>query len=396
MRKLLEKYIDKIVRQGLAGTDKIIFFGLDAELVCNKAADRDTGELSRVFDLMNINSLLYAEPSEPYLSIIEALTDGVRDRLVPSDCETRTFFHDIPVIDELDADSISDALSRRKAAIIRSRKGIISYGTVGPEQAFVSFSSTCFSTYVKYFSDVLFHIDDCIRIKVPVNEKFLRHYQKIVDEALIAVKARDVITCRVPRSIGEVRDEMIRAGKILVEDGLIDSYFGNISYIYGEDIFISQTGSSMDELAGSIDVVPLDGSSSAGITASSELSAHKGIYENTGMRAILHGHPKFTVIMSMSCRNQECDLSTCYTTCLIPRNLGGFPVVSGDIGTGRTGLAATVPEAMRGHEGVIVFGHGIFATGENSFTRPLELIRKVEDECRRLYRLRISELMRLL
>ena len=65
---------------------------------------------------------------------------------------------------------------------------------------------------------------------------------------------------------------MVKTGKELVKQRLVDSYFGNISYVRGETIYISQTGSSMDELEDCIDAVPLDGSSSSGITASSELS----------------------------------------------------------------------------------------------------------------------------
>ena len=59
---------------------------------------------------------------------------------------------------------------------------------------------------------------------------------------------------------------------------MVDSYFGNISYRDGNTIYISQTGSSLDDLAGCIDPCPVDGSTCAAITASSEYSAHRDIY----------------------------------------------------------------------------------------------------------------------
>ena len=93
---------------------------------------------------------------------------------------------------------------------------------------------------------------------------------------------------------------MDEAGKATVAAGLVDSFFGNISFRKDSLIYISQTGSSLDELPGRIDCVPLDGSSTCEITSSSELWAHVKIYELTGDRVILHGHPRFSVIMSMA------------------------------------------------------------------------------------------------
>ncbi len=94
---------------------------------------------------------------------------------------------------------------------------------------------------------------------------------------------------------------MSQAGKQVVADRLVDSFFGNVSYCLNHILYISQTGAALDELDGCIDPVPLDGSTSAGITASSELSAHLEIIARTGCRAILHGHPRFSVILSMDC-----------------------------------------------------------------------------------------------
>jgi ribulose-5-phosphate 4-epimerase/fuculose-1-phosphate aldolase len=392
MKRLLDIYIKKMIDQGLAAGKGILFLGIDAELVSNRPAAPDYLELAKVFGLMNINSLLYAEPAEPYLSIIRFLSEKPEDRLTPSDCETRTFLHDIPVIPELSAAGIVKALSRRKAAIVRG-KGVISYGTVSPEQAFVSFSSVCFSTFIKFFTDVMFSVGDCRRKKASLDERVVMAYEKIINSLSNDCLPEESAGAVVPETDAEIYNTMIITGKRLVGERLVDSYFGNISYVHGNTIYISQTGSSMDNLETCIDAVPLDGSSSAGITASSELSAHIGIYNATGKRAIIHGHPKFTVIQSMSCREEDCDLSTCYKHCRKKRSFNGIPVVSGEIGTGPAGIARTVPEAIVGRDAVIVYGHGIFAAGAESFREAFEAIRAIEQNCREEYLRNTSHLL---
>jgi len=392
MKKLLDKYIKKIVQQGLAEENRLLFLGLDAELVSSRPSAADNSELARVFDMMNISSLLYAEPAEPYRSIISCLSGRSAGTLTPSDCETRTFLHDIPVIEELSAAEISQALSHRKAAIVRG-SSIVSYGTVSPEQAFVSFSSVCFSTFVKFFTDILFSLQDRKRNNIPCDEKLIRSYHEIIKKLPQVEMTENPLSSHLPEKEEDIYAGIAEAGRELVKNRLVDSYFGNISAVRGNTIYISQTGSSMDELDTCIDAVPLDGSSSAGITASSELSAHIGIYKATGKKAIIHGHPKFTVIQSMSCRQEGCDLSTCYRSCRVPRFIAGIPVVSGEIGTGPAGLANTVPEAMDGRHAVMVYGHGIFAVGDDAFREPFSVITSTEQKCREEYFLTVNQLL---
>jgi len=392
MRHLINTYVTKIVAQGLAEKENITLLGLDAEFTANRPLSGIDHELFRVFDRMNINTLLYAEPAEPYRSILQYLARQENSTLVPTDCETRTFLHDIPRIPSLSSAAISTALAYRKAAIVGDR-GIVSYGTVSPEQAFVSFSSVCFSTYVKFFTDVMFHLEDHAGGRTPQNTALLEAYHEIAEKIPSGRLGCEALPVSPPRNPAETYEQMVKTGNELVQQRLVDSYFGNISYVSGDTIYISQTGSSMDELVGCIDAVPLDGSSSSGITASSELSAHIGIYRKTGKRAIIHGHPKFTVIMSMSCRRQGCDISTCYRSCREHRSVGGIPIVSGEIGTGPSGLVRTVPMAMSGSGAVIVFGHGIFSTGEDSFRPAFELLQTVEEACRREYFKKIRALI---
>ena len=441
MKKLIAKYLRKLYSQKLVDKDDAVFIALDADLFSNKALKNEALELSRIFEVMNINSLLFAEPAEPYRSIISELTanghlnqiltkyyenvqsvslnsseGGLLNKIIPMDCETRTFFHDIPVVEDFTYAVIAGALSRRKSAIIKD-KGIITYGTVTPEQAYVSYSSVCFSAFVKYFFDALLYFEYCSVNKIPPDDNFLNSFKRVAryaendslnrfDIKNPAAKSIDnlktfckkgysfsPVIAKKPEDEYEVLRSLEETGKAVVGLRLVDSYFGNISYVFQENIFISQTGSSLDELEGCIDKVPLDGSSSVGITSSSELSTHRRIYFNTGHNAILHAHPRFSVIMSMNCPLNDCPHFTtrrmCHEDCKQKRYISGIPIVSGEVGTGRTGIVNTVPLAIKEAGGVIIYGHGVFTSGTDDFSIPLSLLLDIERMCQDEYFKRI-------
>ena len=400
MPRIINKYLDKLETYGLAKKEDAVFLAVDAELFSNRSMEGDVLVLKQVFDLMNISCILFAEPAEPYRSIIREIIRHDREcceskRIVPMDCETRTFFHDIPVIDYFDPEAVAAALSHRKAAIIKDL-GIITYGAFTPEQAYVSFSSTCFSTFVKYFYDSLIYFDSCVQKGTPVDRAYLKTFDDIVHRIETAGFSGSPVILRseLPTNDDEVFEIMAEAGRAIVSQRLVDSQFGNISYVYRDHIFISQTGSSLDELEGCIDMVPLDGSSSIGITASSELSAHKNIYLRNGCNAILHGHPKFSVIMSMYCKEEGCDRSQCHKTCKKKREIMLTPIVPGEIGTGPTGLMNTVPPVMSEGGGVIVYGHGVFAADRDTFQKPLDMLMQIEENSFREYFATVKNLLK--
>ena len=62
MEKLLGKYADKLVAQGLCDPGEPIFGGLDAELVWNRDDER-CAVLRDVVTGLNINSILFARPA---------------------------------------------------------------------------------------------------------------------------------------------------------------------------------------------------------------------------------------------------------------------------------------------------------------------------------------------
>ncbi len=363
MEELLRKYADKLVRHGLCDEGAPLLGGLDAQLTWNRR-DKLCGVLEDVVDGLNINSILFARPCEPYFSIMNYLCRGNNNVICPDDTETRTFLHDIPVCREFGASGMVDALRRRKSVVVPGH-GIVTFGVVSPEQAFVTYSSVCFSMFVKFFVDFLYCLNNG-----GVDDEQVR----VLRGAVACCKKRmeglsmPSLEKGVFKDRGEVIDAIVSAGKATVDYRLVDSFFGNVSYRLKDTVYISQTGSSLDELRGCIDPCPMDNSTCAGITASSELSAHKGVYSSGGNMAILHGHPQFCVIMSLFCEKYDCDVrGLCHVRCPHKRFIQDVAVVPGEVGCGVTGLCNTLVPAMRGNRGVIVYGHGLFTVGKVDF-----------------------------
>lgn len=372
MHDLISKYEDKLFRHGLVSKRPLIG-GLNDAVYWNRDdVSRDVFE--KVMVKLGVNSILFAKPAEPFNEIINIVCADA-DFIKPEDTETRTFLHEIPVLERIDENSLIYVLSGRKGAVIKNQ-GIVTFGSVSPEQAFVFFSSIIFSIFVKYFTDLLYSShNETLSVEKRKEAKILyEKYKSILPSGDMPVF--DYIGLEKPESI---IDAMTAAGRKTVEFKLVDSFFGNISFKSGKTIFISQTGSSLDELEGCIDPCPVDGSLTAGITASSELIAHSGIYERTKNTAVLHGHPRFSVIMSLFCEKSGCEnLGKCFYKCSEERFLGGFPIIPGEVGAGERGISNTLPPAVVGGEGAVVYGHGVFVVSENGFDEAFKRLYGIE------------------
>ncbi|MBT4815094.1 MAG: rRNA adenine dimethylase, partial [Lentisphaerae bacterium] len=278
------------------------------------------------------------------------------------------------------AASMAAELKRHKSVIIRNR-GIVTWGTVSPEQAFVFFSSACFACFVKFFSDYLYAAK-----QGTLTAKQTRLFESVADQLYPLPETPPTLMRGPFTNETDVYNAVIEAGRKTVEYRLVDSFFGNVSYLHDNTLYISQTGSSLDELEGCVDPCVLDGSSCAGITASSELTAHREIVLGTGRQAILHGHPKFSVTLSMYCDKYGCDRrDRCHTRCADYRAIDDVPIVPGEVGTGPHGLCHTLPPAMEGNRGVIVYGHGLFTTGQDDFNEAFSSLLSIERLCRQRY-----------
>lgn len=380
MDHLIKKYGDKLAAQGICRAGDPLLGFLDDEISWNRGAP-EIEVFEEIIRQTGVNSILYSPPAEPYKSIIDYLAEFSVDEncsIRPDDTETRTFLHDIPVVQNFTTEDILSAINKRKGVIIRGR-GIVTYGTVSPEQAFVTYSSICFSSFVKFMADYYYHSRGLIPVKgdpLPVFRKAIQWYS----DSLSMIRKTPGITAPF-HSGDDMINAMIETGRLTIESGMVDSFFGNISVRYGNTIYISQTGSSLDELAGCIDPCPMDNSTTNAITASSEFSAHRGLYSISDRKTILHGHPKFSVITSMLCDDLSCiNRGWCHVKCSRGRVIGDIPVVPGEIGTGPDSLSRTMPAAMKGR-GVIVWGHGLFTAGLEDFTDAYRNLIDIEKSC---------------
>jgi ribulose-5-phosphate 4-epimerase/fuculose-1-phosphate aldolase len=377
MEELIRKYSAKLVEQGLAEDGAPLLATQDDEIYWSREG-KERGMLREIFARLNINALLYSKPAEPYHSIIRFLAGQSGGIISPRDCETRTFLHDLPVANNDAPATLANWLKRRKS-VITTEGIVLTSGTVSPEQAFITFSSVCFACFVKFFADYLQH----------KQKKIISAQEKKVWSKTIA--SLDTFPNDVPHlmtgpfSADNVHQALIEAGQKTVSWQLVDSYFGNISYRVADTLFISQTGSSLDELTSCIDHCPMDGSTCTGITASSELAAHQRLVQQGAVRAVLHGHPKFSVILSMVCERKNCpQKDECHLRCPEVRFVDDVPIVPGEVGTGPHGLCHTLPPALNGRNGAIVYGHGVFTTGKTDFNEAFSRLITIEKRCREL------------
>ncbi len=386
MHDQIRTYITKLTADRSVAPERVAFAAQDDIMISDGNAPLAvlaTDTLSR----LNCLALCVAQPALPFAENLLRRASATEHELIPRDTETRTFLHDIPFIRsvELGADpatTIAELLGSRKGIVVEGI-GIIASGSLTIEQAYINWSSVFHSTFIKYLEDVL---QDGFLL--PGEAESFDHFRTAW---LLPLSAAGLSFRQGPMmDKSDILDEITRVGSYTVQRGLVDSFFGNISYSNGDLIYISQTASSLDELAGCIDPVPFENSSTVGITASSELVAHRSIFENTACRAILHGHPRFAVVMSMLCEEQDtCGITDCWKDCKKVRMLGGTPVVAGEIGAG--GIARNVPPVIGQPGRAIVYGHGVFAIGRTDFREAFQALVDVENWCRDEYFRRFDE-----
>jgi len=386
MRDQIKTYISKMIADHSACAGQIAFAAQDDTMISE--GEQLLASLSEsVLAQLNCLALVAAVPALPFVEFLIRRAAPDEHEIVPRDTETRTFLHDIPIIrnNELGSDpalTIANRLGSRKGIVVEGI-GIIAAGALTVEQAYINWSSVFHSTYIKYLEDL-----------------FEQGFKLPEEEAALALFRHDVLSSLSSQGLefsqgpfinkDAILEEITRVGRYTVQRKLVDSFFGNISYSDGTLIYISQTASSLDALGGCIDPVPFGNRSTVGITASSELVAHRAIFEATGCRAILHGHPRFAVVMSMMCdENQACLITDCWKDCAKVRFLGNTPVVAGEIGAG--GIAKNVPPVIGRTGSAIVYGHGVFSIGKTDFREAFQALVDIENWCRAEYFRRFDE-----
>jgi len=380
MITLIQKYEQKLYKANLVSPGHAMVGALDDECIWNQAHEK-LSDLNKILSALPINALIFANPKQPYAQIINHLAAHNPSEICPQDTESKTFLHSLPVIQNWDCEAIIHGLSYRKGVIILNQ-GIIASGAMTPEQAFVVYSSICFACFVAYFSEHLQKaFDNQLSIaEMNITDSLLNQCPKIPDQMPDLAKGPFLSEDDIYAAITEV-------GKQTVQYGLVDSYFGNVSYYMNDTLFITQTASSLDELTGCIDPCPLDGSSCVAITASSEFSAHKQIVQSGKYKAILHGHPRFSVVISMFCKERyTCpNRMRCHTHCSKRQMINSIPIIPGEVGCGPHGLIHTLPNAFLESDTAIVYGHGVFTVGESDFMTAFERLALTEIMCHDAY-----------
>lgn len=378
MIRQVRKYLAKLASDGSADAASTAILAKDDELL-GEGSETLLDFGSALIEQLNIISLVVAQPPLPLIEVLLARIPAAAAEIIPQDTETRTFLHDIPVVRREQLlqgnQQILDLLGQRKGILVEG-VGIIATGSVTVEQAYINYSSVYHALFVKLMLSLL------TDPQPPTEAEWLQLqplWQQLDND--IPVQSDDLVAG--PFCDREtILAAMDQVGKRTVALKLVDSFFGNISCFIADSLYISQTGASLDELTGCIDFVPNDNSSTAGITASSELIAHRAIYERGKAKVILHGHPKFSVILSLFCQEADCKIIDCWKNCDKVRNLNQVPVVAGEVGAG--GLARRVPPVI--DNGIaVVYGHGVFATGEKDFRAPLQAMIALENWCRNEY-----------
>lgn len=384
MIRQIRKYADKLLLDGSALPEQTAIFARDDRLLSHGAEELlPLGQA--LIERLNVVSLVMAAPPLPLLDILLNRLPADAQTLIPQDTETRTFLHDIPLVrrGEYSIDNpqrLVELLGQRKGILVEG-VGILATGGVTIEQAYINYSSVYHALFVKLLLMLLVE-EKPSATELEMLQPLLRQLQQPIPQQTDDLLAGPLTTK------SEILTAIDQVGKRTVALKLVDSFFGNISCSTDGQVFISQTGASLDALPGCIDLVPNDNSSTAGITASSELIAHRAIYAKTAAQTVLHGHPKLSVVFSLLCEETECKITDCWKDCDKVRVLGNVPVVAGEVGAG--GIAKNVPPVIA--DGIaVVYGHGVFATGSDDFRRPLAAMIDLENWCRGEYLQRLQQ-----
>ncbi|MDD5455942.1 MAG: class II aldolase/adducin family protein [Candidatus Margulisbacteria bacterium] len=168
-----------------------------------------------------------------------------------------------------------------------------------------------------------------------------------------------------------------RVGKKLFNLGLNNSHSGNISVRSGNFVYITHTGSMLDDLKlKSIVKVHITDKTEKDKNASMELIVHRAIYQsNPQVNAIVHAHAPYSVIMGI--KNREIipvDMEGQYYLKCIPVMKVKNTIASADVAKG-------IKKYTQNNNTVIVDKHGVFAWGK-TLEEAYHYISVTESACR--------------
>lgn len=183
--------------------------------------------------------------------------------------------------------------------------------------------------------------------------------------------------------------EIAKYGRKLVEHGLVESNFGNISIRAGDRMIITRSGAALDEITeDSVVEVGIEETSSLDLIASSETVVHREVYRQTSALAIIHAHCPYAVVESLIAKKAGRDS-------ILPADsegqyfLGQVPVVMGGIGSRE--LAKNMAVALTEHRGAVIYSHGTFAIGK-TLSEAYVVTTQLEHSCKVKYLYELAEM----
>ncbi|MDD5382576.1 MAG: class II aldolase/adducin family protein [Candidatus Margulisbacteria bacterium] len=178
--------------------------------------------------------------------------------------------------------------------------------------------------------------------------------------------------------------EFQRIGRLLFQEGLIDSHGGNMSLREGDKIFITRRDAMLGDLKDGdiieVRMEPGEGDSQA----SRELPTHRAVYKQCDARALIHAHPANAIAISITDNK------------IVPQDAEGLfiyksaPIVRVRDGIGSEETVRLLPTFL-GRENVVavVKGHGSFAVGKN-LEEAYKYTSSLENSCRVIVAVRAS------
>ncbi len=173
-----------------------------------------------------------------------------------------------------------------------------------------------------------------------------------------------------------------KIGKKLLLQRLIDGASGNMSFRFGNHFYITKTGVMLDELDETsfvrMDVL----SDNLNTMASSDQLIHREVYRKSDLKAVLHCHGVYNVVLSFK------------KSSIIPLDLEGRYFL-GEVKvvncryTSRK-IAEIVSKELTNNRITVVRGHGIYAAGEN-LDEAYRLASYLEHSCEVLCKLHNSD-----
>lgn len=179
-------------------------------------------------------------------------------------------------------------------------------------------------------------------------------------------------------------EDFARFGKLLFQEGLIDSHGGNMSVLDGDKILITRRDAMLGDL-GKEDIIEV-GLEPGGKDeeASRELPTHRAVYKQNKAKAIIHAHSANAIAISITDNK------------IVPQDAEGLylykaaPIVRVRDGIGSEETVRLLPSFLNGENVVaVVKGHGSFAIGQ-SLEEAYKYTSSLENSCKIIVAVRAS------